>query len=67
MDLQKEHKTSRVIGVVPGQCINCGITRMSSPKEKMKMSTMKTYTCPMQGEIGNKKTGSCSKCGMNLS
>ncbi len=37
-----------------------------TPKEKMKMEVMKTYTCPMHPDVSHYKSGKCSKCGMVL-
>jgi hypothetical protein len=37
-----------------------------SSKEKMKMATMKMYSCPMHADVTSDKPGTCSKCGMDL-
>ena len=39
---------------------------VKSDKEKMKMETMKMYTCPMHPDVTSDKPGKCSKCGMAL-
>ena len=59
---------SSIVSSKPGKCPKCGMSLNLSPKEKMKMEVMKTYSCPMKCE-GNKsydKAGKCPKCGMSL-
>ncbi len=35
-------------------------------KDKMEMSAMKTYACPMHPDVTSDRPGKCSKCGMDL-
>jgi uncharacterized paraquat-inducible protein A len=37
-----------------------------SPKERMKMGVMKTYTCHMHPDVASDQAGKCPKCGMDL-
>lgn len=37
-----------------------------TPKEKMKMEVMKTYTCPMHPGVASDKSGKCPNCGMDM-
>jgi len=49
-----------------GKCSKCGMDLTKSTKEKMKMETMKMYSCPMHTDVTSDKPGKCSKCGMAL-
>lgn len=59
---------STIVSNEPGKCAKCGMNLNLSPKEKMKMEVMKTYSCPMkcEGDKSYDKAGKCPKCGMSL-
>ncbi len=57
-----------IVSNQPGKCSKCGMSLNLSPKEKMKMEVMKTFSCPMkcEGDKSYNKAGKCPKCGMSL-